>query len=222
MKKFCIFSLIIILFTIPAILISQEKKKEKEKKEENQFKVKKTYIQDIPLINNSDYYTGLYLNLRESVGEIIGSEDNLVKRNTFSINEVLVAKFKDSKIEKGDKFEVIQPVTKRGSYYNKSLIRKVGVVMVIAKDEQIAKVRIIELSEDVTIGSKLIPYKEIKPYRGEKPQDINIIKTNSFKETGKILYIQDNIDEAPEGSKLIINAGKNKNLKRGTHIYFSK
>ncbi len=182
--------------------------------------IKKTYIQDLPLIVPHDDYCGIYLDDVKYVGKIIGSEENELIRNNFSINEVLIAEFKKKKIEDGDVFEVVKPVFTREGSKVKGIIRKVGKVMVVGDERNNKKVKIVELCADLTIGSYLIPFKEYAPYRGKEPKKIGTLSDKIFKAKGKIVYIENDVNEGTEGMKVFLRSGSAVGLKRGTFIIF--
>ncbi len=203
MKKLFFISFII-LFSIS--MFSQE---------ERVFK--KTYIQDIPLINRSDDYCGLYIIKSKLVGSIVNSEENELVRNNFSLNDILIANFK-VKIEEGDKFQVIKPVFDREGKQVKGIFRKVGIVMVVNKKSN--KVKVTNLCADLSIGSMLIPYEEIKPYKGKSLGHYPNLHKDMFKTNGKILFIENDIIQGTEGFKIVLEGGENKGLVRGTQIVF--
>jgi hypothetical protein len=177
--------------------------------------IKKTYIQDIPLINKGDDYCGLYIIKAKTVGSIVSSEENELVRNNFSVNDILIANF-NIKAEEGDKFQVIKPVYDREGKRVKGVFRKVGVIMVVNKKNN--KVKIIKLCSDLSIGSLLVPYEEIKPYKGKKIEKKPNIHIDMFKSNGKILFIENDITQGTEGFKIVIQGGENKGLTRGTQI----
>ncbi len=177
--------------------------------------IKKTYVQDIPLINRSDDYCGLYIIKSKIVGSILNSVENELVRNNFSVNDILIANIK-VKYEEGDKFQVIKPVYDREGNKIKGVYRKVGIVLVTNKKN--SKVKIIKLCADLSVGDYLIPYEEIKPYKGKSIGFYPNLHKDMFKSNGKILFIENDVAEGTEGFKIVLDGGKNKELKRGTQV----
>ncbi len=202
--------LLFLLIIFAGLLFSQQQLTE----------IKKTYVQDLPLIVGEDDYCGIYLDDLDHVGKIVASEENELIRNNFSINEILIAKFNKKNIEKGDIFEVVKPVYNREGVRVKGIIRKVGRVMVTGKEKNFTKVKVVNLCADLTIGSFLIPYMEYKPYRGKEPKEIKTLSDKIFQAKGKIVYIENDVNEGTQGMKVLLQSGSKVGLKRGTPIIF--
>ncbi len=208
MRKNTFLLFLLIVFT--GLLFSQQQLTE----------IKKTYVQNLPLIVGEDDYCGIYLDDIKHIGEIIGSEENELIRNNFSINEILIAKFNKKDIEKGDIFEVVKPVYTREGTKLKGIIRKVGKVMIVGNERDNKKVKVIDLCADLTVGSILIPYKEYKPYRGKEPQKVSNLSDKIFKLKGKIVFIENDVDEGSVGMKILLKTGSGSGLHRGMPIIF--
>ncbi len=208
MRKNIFLLFLLIVFT--GLLFSQQQLTE----------IKKTYVQDLPLIVGEDDYCGIYLDDLKHVGKIIGSEENELVRNNFSINEILIAKLNKKDIEKGDLFEVVKPVYNREGVRVKGIIRKVGRVMVVGNEKNYKKVKVVNLCADLTLGSFLIPYKEHEPYRGKTVNEIRNLSDKNFKAKGEIVYIENDVNEGTEGMKILLKSGSKVGLHRGTPIIF--